>query len=211
VSNNEFFRRLARAVGLDAEAFAATDQILIEQALQVDHDWLEGIDWRSLSELPRQKVKLGADRRPLIDTPIPTPDGRFHIEPMATRPPDGPVQLDEDELWLLSPSRRETIKSSYGNVASVIKAGEPELLVHPDDMRRLGLREGQWVTVYNQLGETRMRAWGSPVPQPGTVVSYAVRWNQAARGSNVNQLTPAGVSTIGQGATFYDARVRIRS
>ncbi len=211
VSNPEFFRRLAAAVGLQGPEFAATDEDLIRTALDSDAEWMQGITWDALQEQPVQRVKLDPEVRPFVDTGIPRPDGRFNMAPLPV--PSAPVgmsPLAPGEFYLLSPSRRETIKSSFGNVASVVKEGRAELLMHPDDILRLGRAAGEWVTVYNAHGETRMQLKSSRVPQPGTVVSYAVRWNDAAGGSNVNQLTASTLSDYGGGATFYSARVKVR-
>lgn len=209
-SNNEFFRRLARAMGLSHPALEASDTELIKLALNTRHPWMTGITWEALQENPVQKLRLEVDVRPFLDTPMATPDGRFRIEPLPVPSADwSSADRGLDEFYLLSPSRRETIKSSFGNVATVVKTGEPELLMHPLDVQRLGFIADQWVTVANDLGATRMRLKPSDVAQPGTVVSYAVRWNSAAKDTNVNQLTPSVLSDYGGGATFYDARVRI--
>lgn len=211
VSNNEFFRRLGLAMGMKYPALVESDQVLIQKALNTDHPWMTGITWESLQDQAVQKVHLDEETRPFVDTPIPTVDGYLCIEPLPldSHRPLHPVK-DPDEFHLITPSQKETIKSSFGNVVSVVKEARPELLMHPEDAARLGLSPGQWVTVYNQRGTTRFLLKLSSVPQPGTLVSYAVRWNEAAGGTNVNQLTPSSVSDFGGGATFYDARVRIR-
>lgn len=210
VSNSEFFRRLAHTMGISHPALSEDDESLIRTALDSSDPWMAGISYETLLRDPVQKVKLDTAVRPFLDTPIRTADGRFHIDPLPVGAGGFAASSSPDEFYLLSPSRRETIKSSYGNVASVVKTAEPELLMHPLDAHRQGVVDGQWVTVFNEWGETRMRIKPSEVAQPGTVVSYAVRWNGAAGGNNVNQLTPAGLSDYGGGATFYDARVRIR-
>ncbi len=211
VSNTEFFRRLAQAVGLRHAALRSSDAELLREALDTRHPWMEGITVESLYAHPVQKVALPADARPFLDTPIPTPDGRFHLEPLPVDPNPVPqANRRPDELHLISPSRRETIKSSFGNIASVVKEARPEILMHPEDLARLGVASGEWVTVFNEQGETRMVAQESRVPQPGTAVSYAVRWNAAAEGTNVNQLTSETLSDYGGGGTFYSTRIRVR-
>ena len=211
VSNNEFFRRLAARMNIVDPVFQESDEMLIRGLLDVRHPWMEGITWEALQQQPVQKVRLDPRVRPFVDTPIPTPTGRLCIEPL----PDSPGMPEDrsvagGEYHLITPSRRETIKSTYGDVASVVKAAEAELLMHPEDAARRGFVEGQWVTVFNKWGETRMRLKPSTVAQIGTVVSYAVRWNESAGGTNVNQLTPPDVSSYGGGATFYDVRVDVR-
>ncbi len=210
VSNTEFFRRLGRALGLNHPALNDSDETLIRTALTTSEAWMDGITWDSLHQNPVQKVRLAMESRPFVDTPIGAKGGRLCIEPLPLpSSAAGPI-LPPNVFRLLSPSRRETIKSSFGNVESVVKAGEPELLMHPQDANRLGLADGRWVIVSNDLGETRMRVKRSDVAQPGILVSYAVRWNRAADGTNVNQLTSTRLSDVGGGATFYDVQVRVR-
>ncbi|NMP23208.1 molybdopterin-dependent oxidoreductase [Sulfobacillus harzensis] len=211
VSNSEFFRRLARAVGLDHPALQATDEELIDDAIDSSHPWMSGICRESLEARPVQKVRLASDVRPFVDTPIPTADGKLHLDPLpiGADPILGDV-VPDDALHLISPSRRESIKSSFGNIATVVKQDEPELLMHDVDLTRRGLTDGDAVVVFNALGETLMRVRASDVPAPGTVVSYAVRWNERGGGTNINQLTSQRLSDYGGGGTFYSTWVRVR-
>ncbi|MCY0864489.1 MAG: molybdopterin-dependent oxidoreductase [Sulfobacillus sp.] len=203
VSNPEFFRRLARALHLTDPALVASDDELLEDAL-------EGYPPEFRSRLRDQGVMKAGPKpevRPFVDTPILTDDGRIHLEP----PPAGkPVDdVNSGPFVLVSPSARETIKSSYGNLPRVIK-GPPVLWMNPEDMSRQGLQDGEWVRVYNHRGQTVMQARSSELPRPGVVVSYAVRWlSDHPFGGNVNQLTPDELSDVGGGATFYDARVAV--
>lgn len=212
VSNNEFFRRLAARMGISDPLFHESDDALIRRLLDVDHPWMEGITLEKLRDNPVQRVRLAPQARPFVDTPIPTPTGRLMIAPLTGADDHNArgAALQPGEFHLITPSRRETIKSSYGNVQTVVKTQDPELLMHPDDARRQGLSDGQWVTVFNHRGETQMRLRIDEMPPPGTVVSYAVRWNHAAHGTNVNQLTPSTPSRHGGGATFYDVKVGVR-
>jgi anaerobic selenocysteine-containing dehydrogenase len=213
VSNAEFFRRLAAAMGLRDPALQADDVALIEEALDSSHPWLAGITLGSLLETPVQKVRLSAESRPFLDTPLATPSGRFRLAPPPGTAVDGPATHDADfPLSLLTPSTRETIKSSFGNIASLRRGHpQPELLMAAEDMARLGIREGQAVRAYNARGSVELVAVESTVPQPGTVVSYAVRWNHEGGGRNVNQLTSAALADFGGGATFYSARVAVEA
>ncbi len=210
VSNPEFFRRLARAMGLTHPALYEDDEALIRTALDVHHPWMAGITWDTLATSPVAKVRLPAGARVFVDTAIPTDDGRFHLDPLPVRD----VRDDQDEtrypLHFISPSVRESIKSSFANIKSLqARRPVPELLVARADLERFGIESGQWVRLYNQRGATRLLAVESEVPVPGTVVSYAVRWNEAAGGTNINQLTGGDLSDAGGGATFYSARVAI--
>lgn len=212
VSNPEFFRRLARAMGLEDPRLFASDEDLVRDALDTDHPWLRGITLERLYEEPRQRVRLDPRTRPFVDTPVPTPSGRIRLQPppwvgrMPAPPPD------DGRLWLVSPAKRETIKSSFGNVESLRRhEPEPTLLVAPEDAARLGLADGARVRVENEQGAARFRLRVSDVPRPGTAVSYAVHWNRDGDGTNVNQLTSQRTADAGGGATFYAVRVAVRA
>ncbi len=213
VSNPEFFRRLARALGIEDEAVQQDDRSLIRQALQTDHPWMRGITLEALLDQPVQKLRLPAQTRPFLDTPVETPHGKFRLQPppgTAVGPTDAAELLGDGELYLLTPSTRETIKSSFGNVASLRRGHPvPELLMAREDQERFGIAPGEKVRVRNALGAVELTAVESAVPAPGTVVSYAVRWNHEAQGKNVNQLTSQELADFGGGATFYSVRVRL--
>lgn len=209
VSNPEFFRRLARAMGLSDPAFEDTDEDLIRSALDTDHPYLASIDLESLYHRPVQKIHLAKTAKPFVDTPILTSDGLLHLDPIPG------LQWHEKSsggFHLLSPSRRETIKSSFANLPSFEhRESDPELLVSREDAEHRGWTDGQWVRVFNTQGKTYCRVQISSVPAPGTVVSYAVRWNRVADGTNINQVTSERLSDFGGGATFYSTWVEIES
>ncbi|MCY0897599.1 MAG: molybdopterin-dependent oxidoreductase [Firmicutes bacterium] len=209
VSNTEFFRRMAQALGLSHPALAASDRELIDDALDTPENRCQGLTWDRLWEEKVIKIGEETERRPFVDVPAPTVDGRLHLEPLPVNPEPRDMDREAGEWILLSPSRRRTIKSTFGNVASLVREDDPELLMHPDDLMALGVGDGSWVRVFNDRGETRMKVRQSERPQPGVVVSYAVRWNLIGDGGNVNQLTSAALSDFGGGATFYSTRVRI--
>ncbi len=215
VSNPEFFRRLARALGLLDEELLRDDLALIAESLDTRHPWLSGITLESLMREPVQKLRLPAETRPFVDTPVPLPGGRFRLAPPPGTAAESwtasPV-ADPGTFELLTPSARETIKSSFGNLPSLRRGHPvPELLMAEQDMQRLGIRPGARVRVLNARGAVDLTAVASDVPQPGTVVSYAVRWNHEAGGRNVNQLTSQELADYGGGSTFYSVRVRVEA
>ena len=211
VSNPELFRRLARAMGLTDPGLYASDETLLDDLLgqSAGHPWLRGITRERLMAAPSQKVRIPQTARPFVDTPVHTPDGRIRLAP----PPLAPAAPHPDRLrpfHLLTPSRRETIKSSFGNVERVRPHEPPTLLMAPADMAALGIRPGQRVRVHNTQGATDLAAAESAVTPPGTVVSYAVRWlHDGGSATNINQLTSGRLSDYGGGATFYTTRVSI--
>jgi anaerobic selenocysteine-containing dehydrogenase len=212
VSNTEFFRRLARAMGLEDPRLYASDEDLIRDALDTDHPWLRGITLEGLYAEPLQRVRLDPRTRPFVDTPIPTPSGRIRLQPPPWMRPPAASPPEDGRLWLISPAKRETIKSSFGNVESLRRhEPEPLLLMTAADAHSRGLAHGMRVRASNAEGSTVFRLVVSDVPRPGTAVSYAVHWNGDGDGTNVNQLTSQRVADAGGGATFYAARIDVQA
>ncbi len=211
VSNTEFFRRLARAVGLGSEQWVQdTDEMLIRQALDTSHPWLAGITLERLREYPVQKVRIAKTDRPLLHPanrarPLP-----FCLDPLPAedfaeeRAPAGYPYV------LLTPSRKNTIKSSFANLPGLLRdEPEPSVYMHPHDALGAGLRSGQTVRVCSAQGQIDLRLEVSSIAQPGVVVSYAVRWNHESGGVNINVLTSQTLSDYGGGSTFYSTWVKI--
>ena len=50
--------------------------------------------------------------------------------------------------------------------------GQPHVIVSPEDARARGITDGQQVRVYNDMGETLLRARIAPACRPGQVIIY---------------------------------------
>lgn len=207
VSNTEFFRRLAQAVGLKDRAFWESDEELIGEALNSHHPWLAGVTLESLSERPVQRVGLAPGVRPYVDTPIKTPHGRLRLKPLPIdmKFSESGEMGDGYQFWLISPSRRETIKSSFGNM----RADRPQIYMNPLDFHRLHLEVGQTVKISNHLGALRLPVVSSDLPGVGTVVVYAGYWMADGQPVGINRLLSDAVSDFGGGSTLYDAMVMV--
>ncbi len=215
VSNTEFFRRLAQAVGLGRESWALdSDETLIKQALDTDHPWLQGITWDSLQSKPVQKLRLSIEDRPFIDFGWPQSGLRLDPLPligMGFKEFVGANVDDRYPLWLITPSRKNTIKSSFANIKSLlVKEPVPTVYMHPQDMKIFNVNHGDKVELYNDRGSCHMIVHASERVSPGVLLSYAVRWNADGNGKNVNQLTSQTLSDYGGGSTFYNTRVNMK-
>lgn len=217
VSNTEFFRRLAKAVGYGGEGWAKdSDETLVRQALQTSSPWLEGISWESLQRNPVQKVNISPQFRPFIDFNIPLHALRLEPLPIADsqKVKENPVNFHSEGVGfrLLTPSRKNTIKSSFGNITSLLAhEAEPTVYMHVQDMSSLHLKDGDEVLLSNTQGSARFIVQASERVSAGLLLSYAVRWNRDKDGVNVNQLTSQELSDYGGGSTFYDAWVRVEA
>ncbi len=160
------------------------------------------------------------------------PDGRFRFAPdwttVATENdgPKGPWrQLPRlPDQWdvleaadaahpfrLVTPPARNFLNSSFTETAtSRAREGEPSVRMHPDDMARLGLADGDEVRLVNERGAVRLAAVGFAGVQPGVVISEGIFPNSAfADGRGINTLAGADQPAPYGGAAFHDIHVRV--
>ena len=76
VPNTEFFRRLARALGLQEADLFESDESIVRAALDSDHPYLEGVTFERLWQHGWAPLNLPADWRPFADGGFPTPSGK---------------------------------------------------------------------------------------------------------------------------------------
>jgi anaerobic selenocysteine-containing dehydrogenase len=157
-----------------------------------------------LAEIRRGPVRLPeAPYVPYADGRFPTPSGRYRFmgefsPPPSWRPdPEYPYQLMSvaPYEWLCS----ETTPAEQGELTPI--------RVHPEEAAKCGAGEGEEVTVVSRVGRTGARLVLDPRQRRDVVVFPRGRW--LGSGSSANLLTPDLVSEVGEGAPFYEARVRL--
>jgi len=85
------------------------------------------------------------------------------------------------------------------------------LQMNPADAEAKGLKEGQRVIAFNQLGEVSFILRVIPGVPRGVVVAEGVWWLEHCPGSRcVNALTSQKLTDQGGGSTFYDNTVDVR-
>jgi formylmethanofuran dehydrogenase subunit D len=85
------------------------------------------------------------------------------------------------------------------------------LQMSPADAEAKGLKEGQRVIAFNQLGEVSFVLRITPNVPSGVVVAEGVWWLEHCPGSrSVNALTSQKLTDQGGGSTFYDNTVDVR-
>jgi anaerobic selenocysteine-containing dehydrogenase len=125
----------------------------------------------------------------------------------AYEPPD---DFGESHLpfRLMTPNIASRIHSQFGNlevVKSVIEKPAWEMSVA--DARRLGLRSGDAIRVFNSLGEVKGRVKVTSRVRQGSLVFPNGIW--LAEGGGVNRLIKPAETDMGHGAAFHNARVDI--
>jgi anaerobic selenocysteine-containing dehydrogenase len=85
------------------------------------------------------------------------------------------------------------------------------LQMNPADAEVKGMKEGDPVIAFNQLGEVSFILLITPKTPPGVVVTEGVWWlNHCPGPRSVNALTSQRLTDQGGGSTFYDNTVDVR-
>ncbi len=224
--NADVFRALARRMGLDDPALAASDEDIVRDAIDWNDPRLGGADLAALRA--RGWLRVAAAAAPFADGGFPTPSGKceFASDRLAARgldplpdwvPPresaaTAPERARRYPLAMISPPARNFLNSTFVNVPSLRAAErEPACEVHPDDAAERGIADGAMVELFNDRGAFRARARHSDRVRRGLVVAWSTWWHKLAPGGrNVNAVTSAALTDLGRGPTFYDCLVQMR-
>jgi anaerobic selenocysteine-containing dehydrogenase len=169
------------------------------------------------------------DHRP-VKLPLPdggprwaTPSGRLEfysealaaqgLAPMPDWTPD-PVEERDAARWplrlLTAPGYYQSHTAFSGNETLRRRAGAPECVLHPRDVTKRGLADGDAVTLVNDRGEVRMRLRVSDEVGPGVVLVSGQRPAGEGAGTTINMLCSTRYSDIGEGATYQSTWLDVR-
>lgn len=237
-SNTDLFRELAQRMGFTEDCFRETVDEMIDAALWSGNAGrpatLEGITRERLEEEGHVRLNLPINRPseqsnfvpflPFAQGSFPTPSGKAELyngalarqglEPVARFV--APVESRHTEnarkfpLELLSRKADNFLNTSFANLESLQKLERPEVLeMNSADALRRGIQEGDWVRVFNDRGEVRLRAHVNGAVQRG-VVAGRLGWARfAPDGKSINALTSETLADIGGGPTFYSCLVEV--
>jgi anaerobic selenocysteine-containing dehydrogenase len=223
--NTEFFRRLARRLGLEEPDLYTSDEDLARLAFESEHPFLEGITYLRLQRDGWAPLNLSGRRLPFAEGGFPTPSGKCELysETLKARGMDAlPTYVaagpPEDEasrypLHFMSPKwNRFFVNSSHANQPRLEKsAGEPRLRIHPTDAAKRGIEDGARVRAFNQRGSVTLRALVTDDMQPGIVIFLHGWWASRIGGSSANALTSDVLADLGGGSTLHDAWVEVET
>jgi anaerobic selenocysteine-containing dehydrogenase len=220
VSNPEFFRRLARAMGLTEAAVFDDELTLLAAALpKVDLDALRRDGW--------VQVPYPESGTPWADGGFPTASGRAEfasavLEQMglprlptyvpATEGP-GSALAQRYPLQLMTPKQHQRfLNSSYSQLPRHGGLeGTPFVELDAADAGERGLADGDTARVFNDRGALELPVRVSARLRPG-VVSIPWGWwrHQHPDGSAANSLTNDTLATWGGGVAFFDTLVEVQ-
>ncbi|UCC48204.1 MAG: molybdopterin-dependent oxidoreductase [Gemmatimonadota bacterium] len=134
--------------------------------------------------------------------------------PVYTEPVEsarrGVPDPDVFPLYLLTPNTKNSIHSQFNNLKMIRQlSDEPLAYIHPDDAARRGIRDGQWVRVFNDRGEFELEARLDNGLKAGCVCVTNGWW--ISEGGTVNLCSAARETDMGYGAAFHDVRVEVEA
>ncbi len=229
--NSEIFRELGRRMALEPrELFEDDDLTLIRQALHEGVDdapaAMRGLTLDALLEKGWQRLSVPAPFVPFAAGAFPTPSGKveFRSERLAGMGLDplptytAPYESEERDpalvarypLMLISSPRHQFLNSTFVNVPSLHRGGEPECLLHPADAAARGITEGARVRIHNDRGAFEARARVAEAIRPGVAWAPSIWWTRmAADRANANDTTSQRETDLGHGPVYYDNRVEV--
>jgi anaerobic selenocysteine-containing dehydrogenase len=227
VPNSEFFRRLSGRMGWSEPWLYESDEDLVKTLLRSKHPHLGGVTYEELRERGWVRLALPEPWLPFAMGGFPTPSGKCEffsksLEARGVDPLPTYVPLPDDArkqprartfplALLTTKSTQHFNNSSHGGEPRQRKAeGEPRLQIHAEDATLRGIRDRDPVRAFNDRGSVRMRARVGDGTRPGVVSLPHGFWpSLLPGGSSGNALIPDGLSDLGGGGDFLDARVEV--
>jgi anaerobic selenocysteine-containing dehydrogenase len=210
-SNWEVFSLLAQKMGFDDSFFRQTADQLIDHLLSIPSPMREGIDEKAFSAGMTVELPLPADAR----TRYRTPSGMIEIlNPREPHPLPCylPPYGGDYPFRLMTAPSFYALNSTFRERSDLLKKERAMFLqMNPADAGAKGLKDGQGVVTFNQLGEVSfVLRINSGVPQ-GVVVAEGVWWLEHCPGRrSVNALTSQRLTDQAGGSTFYDNTVDVK-
>jgi anaerobic selenocysteine-containing dehydrogenase len=198
-------------MGFDEPLFIQTADELIDHLLSIPSPMREGIDEQAFSVGKAVEILLPSDAR----THFKTPSGKIEIlNPKESHPL--PCYLPPYEgnypFRLMTGPSFYALNSSFREREDLRKKERAMFLqMNPTDAELKGMKEGESVIAFNQLGEVSFILHITPNVPPGVVVAEGVWWlNHCPGPRSVNALTSQRLTDQGGGSTFYDNTVDVK-
>jgi anaerobic selenocysteine-containing dehydrogenase len=218
----EAFRLLARRMGLDGDAFEASDEDLLGELLASEPG---GVSVDALEERGWLKIDLGQGPTPHAEGNFITPTGKLGLRAdwladagVDTLPFfDPPAEVADEALAhryplaLVTPKTHLFLNSSFANQRRQHSAQpEPYVVLHPADASARGITGDQLVRVFNDRGSFACRAEVSDDAREGVAVAPMGWWARDYRdGASGQATTSQRLTELGAAPTFNDNRVEV--
>jgi anaerobic selenocysteine-containing dehydrogenase len=223
-SNHWVLANLAKRLGGEHRGFDMTEWEIIDETFKAsgfpgaDEVWA-GDKWIDCA-MPFEDAHFL--------TGFETPDKKFHFAPDWARMgadnaglpamPDHMDNIDkatEDRPFrLVAAPSRNYLNSTFAETPTSIKReGRPSAKMHPDDLAKLGIEDGQAIRMGNRQAEISLHAEAFDGLQRGVVIVEGI-WPNTAFGNKdmgINALTSADPGPPKGGAVFHDTAVWVRA
>jgi anaerobic selenocysteine-containing dehydrogenase len=212
--NQEIFRRLSRAMGLNNAELFESDASLIETLLGQAKP---GLTFAAL-----------ADVGTVMHPPLPsvqfekhdyrTASGKIELAGSAfveAGLPSAPFPCAEDrpcggELRMLSPASEWLMNSSYGNDPKILKRlGEKQAFMHPQEAKLRGIADGARVRLATAAGEITLQVAVSDDVPMGVILAHKGRWSASGTEGNINAINPGQKSDLAESCAVHSINVSV--
>ena len=209
-SNPDVFGELARRLDVLHEGEPDNELDMLLQIFKV----LPGTVGAQMEETGRAEPPFGFRPIQFVDVMPRTFDEKVDLFPDAleAEAPDGLYAFQPDPrserfpLALISPASDKTISSMLGELTRPAVA----LVMHPADAAHRGLKDGDPIKVFNDLGEVQCALKIEATTREGTVSLPKGLWRKSTWNQfTSNALVPDSLTDLGGGACFNDARVEV--
>ncbi|MBE7637821.1 molybdopterin-dependent oxidoreductase [Sneathiella sp. P13V-1] len=213
--NTEIFRRLADRFGFNEAPFKATDEELMDEALDGADPRFEGVRPSQIPVGTAISMEKELGEVILFKNVFPkTPSGKIELlsdelgEKFGQRKISYNPLKSEYPLTLISPSSNKLITSTFGGLKQNDAA--PTLEMHPLDAKARELSSGDKVRVHNELGEVFLELEVTEAVRPGVLCSPKGFWFKTTdNDQTVSALAPTTKADLCEGACYNDARVEV--
>ena len=228
-SNARMFADLAQRMGFEEDCFRQNIDEMIDDALWTGHanppKSMTGMTRARLETDGATRLNLGESTfLPFAEGNFPTASGKAELysdgleakglDPVLKfKPPEESRHTEKARKFPLEMLARKAdnfLNSTFANIGSIRKMEQPNLVEMCEaDAGARGIRDGDWVRVFNDRGEVRLRARVNGSVQAG-VVAARLEWARwAPSGKSINALTSETLTDLGNGPTFYSCLVEI--
>jgi anaerobic selenocysteine-containing dehydrogenase len=216
--NLRLAQELARRLGLTDAVFSMGTDALVRELFRGATGPAATLNLDTLRAAGPLKLAPPAGRQRFA-----TPSGKleFYSETLAREglpampdwAPD-PVEEAEARRWplrLLTAPGYYQAHTAFSGVASLRgREGPPVCLLHQDDAKTRGLRDGDAVELHNDRGAVRFVLRVSDETPPGVALVPGQRPVGASAAGTINMLCSDRFSDFGQGATYQSTRLDVR-
>jgi anaerobic selenocysteine-containing dehydrogenase len=207
--NQEIFRRLARAMGYNAEQLFESDESMLSRLMAQT-------SFKGSFEDLKSAGTVRLNDAPLIQfesLAFNTPSGRIEVyssrmealgQPGVPVPHADAVPVD-DKIRILSPASVWLMNSIYGNDGTIRKRiGDPKVFLSKDEGERRGLSDGDDVILKNDAGSLHLKVQISPNVPNRVALVYKGSWPRLSGDvANVNVLNAGLKSDIAESTAVH--------